>query len=64
VTEVHSLEGGRFALTSAEVDVRPEIFRFAADHSLSLIGLQQEENSLETIFHTLTAGSATPNAEK
>ena len=64
VTDVRSLEGSRFALTSVDVDMRPEIFRFAADHSLSLIGLQQEENSLETIFHALTAGSATPNAEK
>ncbi|MBT1685846.1 gliding motility-associated ABC transporter ATP-binding subunit GldA [Dawidia soli] len=64
VTDVRSLEGGRFALTSADADVRPEIFRFAADHSLSLIGLQQEENSLETIFHALTAAGATPNAEK
>lgn len=36
------------------VDMRPEIFRFAADHNLSLIGLKQEENSLENIFRELT----------
>jgi ABC-2 type transport system ATP-binding protein len=36
------------------VDVRAEIFRFAADHRLSLVGLKQEENSLESIFHQLT----------
>lgn len=35
-------------------DLRPEIFRFAADKNLSLVGLRQEENSLESIFHELT----------
>lgn len=35
-------------------DVRPELFRFAADRSLSLVGLRQEENSLESIFRSLT----------
>lgn len=38
------------------VDIRPEIFRYAADQRLSLIGLKQEENSLENIFRELTAG--------
>jgi ABC-2 type transport system ATP-binding protein len=36
------------------IDLRPEIFRFAADRNLSLIGLRQEEGSLENIFHNLT----------
>jgi ABC-2 type transport system ATP-binding protein len=35
-------------------DVRPDIFRMAADRNLSLIGLRQEENSLEAIFRELT----------
>lgn len=39
------------------VDLRPEIFRFAADRNLSLIGLKQEEGSLENIFHNLTQKS-------
>ena len=34
-------------------DIRPEIFRFAADRNLSLIGLRQEEHSLEHIFREL-----------
>jgi ABC-2 type transport system ATP-binding protein len=34
--------------------VRSEIFRFAADKNLSLIGLKQEEESLENIFRELT----------
>jgi ABC-2 type transport system ATP-binding protein len=45
----------RYKLYSEQgVDVRPEIFRFSADKSLSLIGLKQEEGSLENIFHSLT----------
>mgnify|MGYP003575182009 CR=1 FL=1 len=36
------------------VDVRPDIFRFAADHKLSLIGIRQEQGSLENIFRELT----------
>jgi ABC-2 type transport system ATP-binding protein len=35
-------------------DLRPEIFRFAADKNLSLIGLKLEEGSLEDVFRTLT----------
>jgi ABC-2 type transport system ATP-binding protein len=35
-------------------DLRAEVFRFAADHSLSLRGLRQEESSLEEIFRQLT----------
>lgn len=41
-------------VAAAEKDVRPDIFRFAADNQLSLLGLRQEENSLESIFHQLT----------
>jgi ABC-2 type transport system ATP-binding protein len=36
------------------VDIRPAIFRYAAEAGLSLIGLKKEENSLENIFRTLT----------
>lgn len=39
------------------IDLRPEIFRFAADNNLSLVGLRQEENSLENIFRDLTISS-------
>jgi ABC-2 type transport system ATP-binding protein len=34
--------------------LRAEIFRFAADNNLSLVGLKQEESSLEAIFQELT----------
>lgn len=41
------------------IDLRPEIFRYAADRGLSLIGLRQEENSLENIFRELTVNRET-----
>ncbi|MBL7856153.1 MAG: gliding motility-associated ABC transporter ATP-binding subunit GldA [Cyclobacteriaceae bacterium] len=37
------------------VDLRPEIFRFAADKQLSLVGLRQEEYTMEKIFRELTS---------
>lgn len=61
IAGVHSLEkmgAHTYRLTSAtNVDLRPEIFRFAADKNLSLVGLKQEESSLENIFRELTAKS-------
>jgi ABC-2 type transport system ATP-binding protein len=35
-------------------DIRPEIFRFAADHNFTLLSLQEQEKSLEQIFQELT----------
>lgn len=55
VTEILALENFTYKVISdGTIDIRPEIFRFAADHSLSLIGLKQEEYSLENIFRDLT----------
>jgi ABC-2 type transport system ATP-binding protein len=55
VSQLISLGGNRYRIyVQTGVDVRPEIFRFAADKHLSLIGLKQEENSLENIFRQLT----------
>lgn len=49
---------GKFSVTAAEgVDIRPALFRFAADQNLSLLGLRQQENSLENIFSHLTVAS-------
>lgn len=63
VKEVKPLEGFRYQVTSeGSVDLRPELFRFAADNNLSLIGLKQEETTLENIFRdlTLNSGVSTP----
>lgn len=56
VEDVTRIEKSTFRIASAAgVDVRPEIFRFAADRKLSLLGLRQEESSLEHIFKQLTS---------
>ena len=55
VQRVEHLEGAKFKLTAEKgIDIRPEVFRFAADRQLSLVGLKQEENSLENLFRELT----------
>jgi ABC-2 type transport system ATP-binding protein len=53
--EVISLSANRYkVIAHPGTDIRPEIFRLAAEKNLSLIGLKQEENSLENIFRELT----------
>ena len=55
VTNVNQIANGKFSvIAGAGIDIRPELFRFAADKNLSLIGLKQEEASLENIFRELT----------
>ncbi len=55
ISEISSIDNFTYKVISdGTVDLRPEIFRFAADHNLSLIGLRQEEHSLENIFRELT----------
>lgn len=62
VTEVIRHGAGKFTVTTtAGVDVRPDLFRFAADQKLSLIGLRQEENSLERVFNNLTRIDTSPD---
>jgi ABC-2 type transport system ATP-binding protein len=39
---------------SSGVDIRPAVFRFAADKQVSLLGLKQVDHSLENIFRDLT----------
>ncbi len=41
-------------ITSTGADLRPDIFRIAADRSLPLIGLREESHSLEKVFRELT----------
>jgi ABC-2 type transport system ATP-binding protein len=58
VEESRVIEGFKFRVLAKDAtDLRPEIFRFAADNNLSLIGLKQEESSLENIFRELTSPS-------
>lgn len=56
VLGVEEVGNFKFRVTGTSgIDLRPEIFRFAADRHLSLLGLKQEEGSLEGIFRELTA---------
>jgi ABC-2 type transport system ATP-binding protein len=56
VEQSHMMDGFKFRVVAKDgADLRPEIFRFAADNNLSLIGLKQEESSLENIFRELTS---------
>jgi ABC-2 type transport system ATP-binding protein len=57
VDQVEEMTPSQFRITASPgIDIRPEIFHFAADKKLSLVGLRNEANSLETIFKELTAG--------
>jgi ABC-2 type transport system ATP-binding protein len=58
VEEVTEISKGKFRIRSkAEADVRGAIFRKAADNQWTLIGLKQEESSIESIFRQLTGKS-------
>ncbi len=55
VKTVEVLGSSQFKIMAhAGIDLRPEVFRFAADRKLSLLALKQEENSLENVFRLLT----------
>ena len=54
VIEVKKLEGARYEVVSGKMDIRSAIFKVAADNQLPLVGLKQQEGSLEHIFQTLT----------
>jgi ABC-2 type transport system ATP-binding protein len=56
VDHIEEITPSRFRITASPgIDLRPEVFRFAADRGLSLVGLKSEENSLESIFKELTS---------
>ena len=55
VERVESLGRGQYRITAGpNTDLRAAIFRLAADQNLTLVGLRQQENSLEGIFKELT----------
>lgn len=41
-------------ITKPDRDIRPDLFRFAVDNQLSILGMQQEERKLEDVFKELT----------
>ena len=55
VERVEPLSNGHYRITASPgTDLRGAIFRLAADQNLKLVGLRQQENSLESIFKELT----------
>jgi ABC-2 type transport system ATP-binding protein len=59
VEEVQQVGPMKYKVISrSSIDLRPVLFRFAADKNLSLVGLKQEEGSLEEIFKSLTSSQA------
>ncbi len=43
--------------TSAAIDLRPVLFRYAVDHGHTVLSMQQQPRSLEDVFRDLTRGS-------
>ena len=55
VEQVEPLGRGQYRIKARpDTDLRGAIFRLAADQNLTLVGLRQQENSLEVIFKELT----------
>ena len=54
VIEVNKMEGSLYEVISGKIDIRSAIFKIAAENKLPLVGLKQQESSLENIFQTLT----------
>lgn len=55
VKEAAPVSGNTWKLTEKPgVDCRPEIFRFAVEHQLTVLSLTKTSNSLENIFQQLT----------
>lgn len=55
VEKVTLIKSGIFRLKAKNgADLRAEVFKFASERKLSLIGLRKEENTLEDIFRSLT----------
>jgi len=55
VTKVEALGNHQYKVYAhKEVDVRPAMFELAKTYSWTLVGLQQQENTLEDVFQNLT----------
>ncbi|MER2998755.1 gliding motility-associated ABC transporter ATP-binding subunit GldA [Pontibacter populi] len=55
VEKVELVQNNTYRITSSkDADIRASVFRIAAEQNWPLVGLRQEENSLEQIFQQLT----------
>ncbi len=56
VIKVSRSGAGQYQIEAAEgVEIRSAVFRLAAENNLPLLGLQQQEETLETVFQRLTS---------
>jgi ABC-2 type transport system ATP-binding protein len=51
-----SLGNSYHIVTKPDKDIRPELFKFAVDNDLSILGMQREEKKLEDVFKEVTKG--------
>lgn len=55
VINVERLSDGSYLMQAdAKEDIRPAVFKFATGEGITLIGMSQEETTIENIFHDLT----------
>ncbi|MEQ8809915.1 MAG: gliding motility-associated ABC transporter ATP-binding subunit GldA [Imperialibacter sp.] len=55
VVKIETIDARKIRLTiDADKDIRPSLLKLAGENSWPLLGIQQEENSLENIFKELT----------
>lgn len=55
VEDADVVSGNNWAIvTKSDVDARPDIFKFAVDNNLSVLGMQREEKKLEDVFKAMT----------
>ncbi|TRX52006.1 gliding motility-associated ABC transporter ATP-binding subunit GldA [Fulvivirga sp. M361] len=60
VEKVITQEAGKYIVeTSSERDIRPAIFQCAKEYQLTLLGIQQEETTMEAVFQELTQSDNT-----
>jgi ABC-2 type transport system ATP-binding protein len=58
ISSARKAEGNTWVLeASGDQDIRPSVFTFAVNNSLTVLSLQQKESNLEEIFRQLTAGN-------
>lgn len=56
VTNIQETGKGWILTSDANVDLRPELFRFAVNRNLIILGMMQKQHSLEDVFRLLTHG--------
>lgn len=54
ITKIETMESSKYRIIAGEKDVRADIFRMVSENGWVLVGLKQEENTLESIFQQLT----------